>query len=370
MSYTPRPSAPGYVAPGASVAKAAYTPLFSADLGSGVITATAYERAWALIQVTGHDTANPVPQAVAETGNIGQEQAITLAAGVAATSRTFSFWNAWYASSAAPYANFTELMDTTAGSPLAMEAQWRSTAFDRFPGVYWTGNLNPAVGIAIEVASAGGALATSVLASGGGTSGNSQATASVTPAANSLLLLAISSGQGSLLPPTVTGLGLTWTMVKTGSSGGQRMTLYRAQAGASPATGTVSWTWPNTFVGESGSLAGWVWPSGNWRDALIEMTFNGTGLNFGGGAGIVLGPPGGSDAPMAQAYRHTFGRWSLQQAATPATLWGGPVTVDPTSGLFLPYATSTTGAARVANGVPVAPAAGDKFTLTARYPVA
>lgn len=368
MSYRPGPTAPGYVPSGGSVARAAYSPLFSADLGSGVVTATAYERVWALIQVTGHNAANPVPQAVAVTGNITQENALNLAAPVAATSRPFSFWTSWYGSSAAPYAGWTELMEA-AGAPLRMEAQWQPNTFDTVPGVYWTGNQNPALGIGLEVASAGGAIAASVLASGGGTTGNSQATASVTPAANSLLLLAVSSGQGTLLPPTITGLGLTWTLVKTGTSQGQRLTVYRAQAGASPATGTVSWTWPNAYVGDTGVLQGWVWPSGNWRDALIEVTFSAS-LNFGGGSGLVLGAPGGADAPMAQTYRHTFGRWSLQQASSPAALYGGPVTVDPASGLFVPYVTGTASSAQVATGVPVSPVAGDKLTLTARYPVA
>lgn len=66
-------------------------------------------------------------------------------------------------------------------------------------------------------------------------------TASVTPAANTQHLLSVSTGNntGAITAPTVTGCGLTWTVVGDQQSGNNRTTVFRA-SGASPTTGALT----------------------------------------------------------------------------------------------------------------------------------
>lgn len=76
------------------------------------------------------------------------------------------------------------------------------------------------------------------------TDGTSFATASVTPAANALMLLAIAPVQGSgSTTPTVTGNGLTWVSIDGGEYGGsgsgRQVHLFRA-LGASPSAGAIT----------------------------------------------------------------------------------------------------------------------------------
>jgi hypothetical protein len=89
---------------------------------------------------------------------------------------------------------------------------------------------------------------------GGGTSFG---TASVTPKANKLYLLAVhnrcSSGTGN--EPTVTGDGLTWVKVATSQNGAspeERQTLFRA-LGSSPTTGALT----IDFAGQTQVYCSW-----------------------------------------------------------------------------------------------------------------
>jgi hypothetical protein len=73
------------------------------------------------------------------------------------------------------------------------------------------------------------------------TDASSYTTASVTPAANVLHLLAVSTGNttGAITAPTVTGNGLTWTAIGDIQSTNHRTTLFRA-SGVSPSTGAIT----------------------------------------------------------------------------------------------------------------------------------
>jgi hypothetical protein len=92
------------------------------------------------------------------------------------------------------------------------------------------------------------AVAASNITSGRDTDGNSTATtASVTPVANRLYLLTVTSRTNITTDPnipTVTGNSLTWVSINsvvydtTGASR-RRVTLFRA-LGASPSSGTIS----------------------------------------------------------------------------------------------------------------------------------
>lgn len=78
----------------------------------------------------------------------------------------------------------------------------------------------------------------------------SYASASVSPAANALLLLWVIAADNDLVSPipSVSGNGLSWVQVATSNvvyadlSFAQRMTCYRAM-GAAPSTGTVTMDW-------------------------------------------------------------------------------------------------------------------------------
>ena len=71
---------------------------------------------------------------------------------------------------------------------------------------------------------------------------DSYATASITPAGNELILIAVNSfiSEGSPAVPAVSGNGLTWVEVATsGVNDNRRLTVFRA-LGASPSTGVVT----------------------------------------------------------------------------------------------------------------------------------
>lgn len=92
------------------------------------------------------------------------------------------------------------------------------------------------------------AIAVTVLDSGGtafgGTGITSQATASVSPSANALVLLCLEISRDAVTGLAVTGNGLTWVQVATPytESGYVTAAIFRAM-GASPSTGAVSASW-------------------------------------------------------------------------------------------------------------------------------
>lgn len=89
------------------------------------------------------------------------------------------------------------------------------------------------------------------------TDGNSFATASVTPAAGVLHLLAVHSSHGTAAetPNSVTGNGLTWTAVPNGSAAnatGLRRTSWFYAFGAAPTAGAIT-------IGFAGTMTACAW---------------------------------------------------------------------------------------------------------------
>lgn len=103
------------------------------------------------------------------------------------------------------------------------------------------------------------------------TDGASFATASITPVAERLTILAVCGANGSApaTPSSVTGCGLTWALYATVDfvTDNKRLCLYRA-CGASPSTGAVSITY-------SGSQTGFAWSVVSVAGANIDLANNG-----------------------------------------------------------------------------------------------
>lgn len=129
-------------------------------------------------------------------------------------------------------------------------------------------------------------VSASNITTGADTDGNSNATTtSISPGANKLLLLSVSSRTGiSANPnqPTITGNGLTWVPINTviwdeTSSSRRRTTLFRAM-GASPSSGTIS----ISFGGQNQTDVIWVVDSlegadtsgTNGSGAIIQSAIN------------------------------------------------------------------------------------------------
>lgn len=132
--------------------------------GSGVITltltdegggATSTGSAWAVIQITGHDPANPIRQAEGVAIDNVNTASINLAAPADPASRPFSAWGIRVEQAATPRANWTELCDHSGGSPsTGFEVQWREDAFDTTASVSWA-SADDCGGIAVEIAASG-----------------------------------------------------------------------------------------------------------------------------------------------------------------------------------------------------------------------
>lgn len=157
------------------------------------------------------------------------------------------------------------------------------------------------------------------LTSGGGTSNNSFATASVSPGSNRRQMLAVfnRAASGSPEEPSVSGNGLTWTKVgtQTFTSFGAtttRVTLFKA-LGASPSSGSAT----ISFVSGQQSCY-WSW---------VEYSGVDTGDP---GLGTPATNSGNSSTASATLGSFTDGSWTyavvgasatLSPAITPETLW-------------------------------------------------
>ena len=107
---------------------------------------------------------------------------------------------------------------------------------------------------AVYVSTSATALtATSLAAAGSTTNTSPYTTASISPAANSLLIAAISATGTSVATPTISGLSLTWNLITADQVGtGKYLAIYSAQCGASPGSGTCS-------IGISTTPTGCAW---------------------------------------------------------------------------------------------------------------
>jgi hypothetical protein len=103
------------------------------------------------------------------------------------------------------------------------------------------------------------------------TDGTSFATASVSPGANRLELLAVEATHSTLgeVPTSVTGCGLTWVNVGSVGTGTRKLSLWRA-LGGSPSSGAITVTFATSHLS-------WCW-------ALIELSGVDTSGTNGSGA--------------------------------------------------------------------------------------
>lgn len=344
-----------------------------------------YERTWSVIQVTGQHPTNPTPAANIVTranDTSGTSNTLNLSASVDSFSRSFAFFFMWDSNGSAftPKAGWTTIAEQTGVAPSVHSYQaYRADAFDA--SASWTAPFAMSIrrAIAIEVASnAGAAIVPTLLTHGGqpfaGGPTGSSTTASVTAAANSMVLIAVASGQGSPTYPVPRGLGLTWTRLATvGASGNMNLVLYRAQVGAAPVSGTITIEWPTNDIGVGGSIVGRLWRSGNWRELSIELLI-GTAPSFGGGGAVwTFALPTGADAPMALANdRFPAGEWTYTRNPDDANYpYTGPVYINTTTKLLYALTPGTNGStAGLSESNPRAIAAGDRFVFNARYPVA
>ncbi len=155
-----------------------------------------------------------------------------------------------------------------------------------------------------------------------GASTSSVTTASVSPSANKLQLLAVNSRNftGSAPPaPTVTGCGLTWVQVTniqydTGPTSLKRVTLFRAM-GASPTTGTLT----IDFAGDSQTDVVW---------SLDEFTGMDTSGTNGSGA-IVQSVTAKDETGSATSITATLAAFASASNAT----YGAFAHVGPTNGV-------------------------------------
>lgn len=155
-----------------------------------------------------------------------------------------------------------------------------------------------------------------------GSSTSSVTTASVSPTANKLQLLAVHSRNftGSAPPaPTVTGCGLTWVQVATlqhdtGPTSLKRVTLFRAM-GASPSTGTLT----IDFAGDSQTDVCW---------SLDEFTGTDTSGTNGSGA-IVQTVTAKDETGSATSITATLAAFGSVNNAT----YGAFAHVAPTNGV-------------------------------------
>ena len=164
------------------------------------------------------------------------------------------------------------------------------------------------------------AIAASLLiASGLATAATSFTTASISPTANKLILLAVGSANvASNNAPTVTGAGMTWTQVATSidSATRRRVTLFRALS-ASPGSGALT----IDFAGTTHNNCQW---------SVIEFS----GIDTGG----------------------TNGANAIVQSVTNTSTGGTSATV--TLAAFGAAGNATFGALRQANGTGISPGSG------------
>jgi Putative Ig domain len=104
-----------------------------------------------------------------------------------------------------------------------------------------TGNQN----LALTIGSSGSGIAATHLTSGdNSTGGTSATTASISPTANSLVIVSVSGGLNAGTIPTVTGAGGTWTLIKytddNGGFGGNHGVALFRDLSASPGSGALT----------------------------------------------------------------------------------------------------------------------------------
>lgn len=135
----------------------------------------------------------------------------------------------------------------------------------------WAFTANPGGGAAAVVRDD---IVVSVLTQGGGVISTSQATASVSPTADCLVVAAVEAALTATAEPTATGNGLTYTSIESivlnGSA--RRITVFEAM-GAAPSAGAITFDWG----AQDQSSASWVvlqFCGVDQDDPIIQETTN------------------------------------------------------------------------------------------------
>lgn len=163
-----------------------------------------------------------------------------------------------------------------------------------------------------------------------GTDATSYATASGTPAANKLQLLAVHSSQDTTDPasPTCTQASLTFALIDThlwrsGQASNYRVSLYRALT-ASPAAGAVT----IDFGGTTQTSCAWSWAEvdedvdlggSNGSGAIVQSQIASTGV---GGTALALSAPlNAFTDPLRNLVYACWGHRISNGSVTPKTGW-------------------------------------------------
>lgn len=140
-----------------------------ASPGAGTInislTGTAPSGGWPyhVLQITGQDTSNPVPQSAKVATTFGTTPSLTMSlAAVSTASRPFVFFGSGN-NTATPRTNWTELADTD--PYVSLQSQWRADAWESTASATLTQSFN-ATGIAFEVAPPGAVMQLAALGVG------------------------------------------------------------------------------------------------------------------------------------------------------------------------------------------------------------
>lgn len=163
------------------------------------------------------------------------------------------------------------------------------------------------------------ALTFTTLTSGeDGNGGASSATGSISPAANSLILVAVSTGLSgaAAAPSSLSGLGLTWTARgnATIGNGNLNVALFSAQEDASPGSGAITITY-------SGTPTNCIWE-------VVQVTGHDTTSPIGqtkqrGGAGFSFENPSLTFDSAVDATSGIFGAFTKNNQTAVGTAGGG-----------------------------------------------
>lgn len=205
-----------------------------------------YATEWHVIQAQGQDATDF--ERVTTGSGTGTALSISMPAGRDANSRPLAFWCANGAIT--PRTNWTELAER---SNSGRESEWRSGAFETTASAT-AATSNVWAGAALELYADLAKPDVTVLTSDDfAVSSNSVTTASISPAANSVVYLVMQNRSAPALPSSVSGLGATWTQVATATepTGFMRTTVYRAIFGATPGSGAITVNWAAANAGRT-----------------------------------------------------------------------------------------------------------------------
>lgn len=194
------------------------------------------------VDTSGTNGSGAIVQALDDIGLVVSSLTINLAALESFDNMAYGAFYGFANQAITPGSGFTEIHDLPVSENAAMfqtEYKLNETAVS----ASWVSTTNT-LGVAVEIRAAVADEAVTSLTSGSSTvDASSYATASVTPTANSLVLVAVYSRQAvSTTTPTLTGNGMTWVSVNStliGTGTNRRITVFRSLH-ASPSAGAIT----------------------------------------------------------------------------------------------------------------------------------